>query len=141
MITDKIVLAIDFDGTIVGQKYPEIGPLFKGAKEAINYFYDDGKFIIIIWSTRSGLAEIEMKEFLDKNGIKYHYINENCDEFKAVLHEPEGKKIYYDILVDDRAIDEYGIEYNDDWNLIWHLIGDKARLIEIAYNKSKEDGK
>ena len=42
-----MIIAIDFDGTIVENKYPKIGTLRKGAKAVINRLYDSGHFIII----------------------------------------------------------------------------------------------
>ena len=49
-----MILAIDFDGTIVMDKYPEIGEMIEGAKTAINQLHADG-YEIIIWSCRAGL--------------------------------------------------------------------------------------
>ena len=37
-----MIIAIDFDGTIVEHEFPKIGPLKKGAKETINKWYEEG---------------------------------------------------------------------------------------------------
>ena len=48
-----MVLAIDFDGCIVEETYPEIGELRKDAKKIINQLVQDGHYIII-WTCRTG---------------------------------------------------------------------------------------
>jgi hypothetical protein len=86
-------IAIDFDGTIVEHEFPAIGKIKEGAKEVINRLYED--YTIVISSCRTsrmfngdGKAEenpkfLEMKRFLDDNGIKYDRIDMG-DEGKVV---------------------------------------------------------
>ena len=111
MIADRYIVAIDFDGTIVEQQVPpSIGVLFEDAKAAINKLYDSGNYVIIIWSVRVNKDEEDMIKFLDDNGIKYHYVNRNCDEFLKLLDEKNGgfevpRKIYYDAAIDDRNVE------------------------------------
>lgn len=47
-----MIFAIDFDGTIVEHKYPEIGALKPSAKQVINELYGKGHYIII-WRSRN----------------------------------------------------------------------------------------
>lgn len=103
----KMIVAIDFDGTIVKHEFPKIGPLLPGAKEKINFWYDNNLFAIIIWTCRGGKYLEEMKEFLDKEGIKYHKINENAFPSKDFNPYP---KIYADFYIDDRAVKFEGWE-------------------------------
>jgi len=125
MIENKLVIAIDFDGTIVSHAYPKIGELYKYAKESINWLYDSGRFYIIIWSCRAGQDEVDMIEFLNEKGIKYHAINENCQEFLTKCEAEKcgtPRKIYYDILVDDRSLWGYSIDFSYEWPQIVNLI-------------------
>jgi len=129
MLSDKLVLAIDFDGTIVSHNYPEMGELFTHAKECINELYDSGKYYIIIWSCRTNQNEADMIKFLNENGIRYHSINENCPEFIAKCELVKcglPRKLYYDILVDDRSLWGYCINFEFEWPMI-------KRLIETEY--------
>ena len=48
----KLILAIDFDGTIVQNNYPDIGYLKEHAKQAINSLHDNLKCQIVIWTCR-----------------------------------------------------------------------------------------
>lgn len=113
------ILAIDFDGTIVEQNYPEMGALRENAKEVINRLYDEGH-TILIWTVRSRTDQAvqKMKNFLDENQIKYHTINENAD---SILNDPTwsdfSRKIYADLYIDDR-----GIAGLPSWDSIYRII-------------------
>jgi len=96
----KLILAIDFDGTIVENKFPDIGKLKHNAKEVINYLYDF--CFIIIYTCRGGSELVEAKNFLDREGIKYHKINENAP-FDMIGFLPTSK-IYADIYIDDKNL-------------------------------------
>ncbi len=101
METDRIILAIDFDGTIV-----KPGPdnyklddfeLMPNAKSVLKDLYK--KAYLILWTCRQGKELEKALKFLKKNGIKFHKINENVDtlDFKT------SDKIFADIYFDDRA--------------------------------------
>lgn len=108
----SLMIAIDFDGTIVDHAYPEIGALRDNARDVINELYDRGHRIII-WTARMSKYLTDVSEFLALNDIKYHKINKNLDDspFKT------WPKIAYDIIIDDRNIG--GIP---PWNDILELI-------------------
>lgn len=113
-----MIIAIDFDGTMIDQADPDKGDIVMilkpDAKEAVNRLFSDGHQIII-WSCR-GVSHglVEMKNFLDENGIKYHKINENSDLCDIPVPYP---KIQADIWIDDKGIN--GIP---EWNKIYDKI-------------------
>ncbi len=96
-----MILAIDFDGTIVEHKYPQIGAEIPGACETIRDLYAAGHKIII-WTCRTlTLPEPgihEMIGWLDGNGVPYHAIN--CNTFGAEFYSMP--KIYADVYIDDK---------------------------------------
>jgi len=100
LCVNKLVLAIDFDGTISSENYPGIGTLRRGAKESINGWYNDGHTIIIN-SCRSGKYEVDMIEFLEASGIKYHEVNNNSPH-RIDLYARDCRKIGADIYIDDK---------------------------------------
>ena len=105
----KIIIAIDFDGTIVSHKFPRIGDLMLNARKVINKLYNQG-FYIIIWTCRGEKSLCEMIDFLSDAKILYHKINENAP-YEMIKFKP-APKIYYDILIDDRNIGGFvGWEY------------------------------
>lgn len=95
-------VAIDFDGTIVEDAYPEIGRLFYNAKEVINKLYDEGHDIIIN-TCRAGIFEGNVYTFLKDNGIKYSYINSNLPRDIEKFGQ-DCRKISADIYIDDKNI-------------------------------------
>ena len=91
----KLVVAVDFDDTIYdfhnkGRKYNCVISLLKKIKP---YAY------IVIFSASSKERYGEIKEYCSRIGLTIDSINENI----AGLNLPKGKKIYYNILLDDRA--------------------------------------
>jgi len=120
-----LIIAIDFDGTIVqknedGDLTPRV--LLPNAKEVINWIYKTNT--VIIWTCRTDL--IQVKDFLNSNGIKFHKINENAD----TLDFSTGRKVYADCYIDDRGI---GIYKNIDWLSIKNFI--KLLLKEQLINE------
>ena len=87
--------AFDFDGTIVKNKFPDIGDINKSVVDIIKKLYKNMSNIIIIWTCRSGNMENQARYFLLSNGIPFDFINENplvdftCSN-KVFAHE------YYD---------------------------------------------
>lgn len=115
-----MIIAIDFDGTIVDHEFPGIGKLKPNVKEVINRLHNEGH-TIIIWTCRTTQKEPTeestifcAKEFLDRWGIKFHTINNN-DPRNSFQPAP---KIYADVYIDDRNLG--GIP--EDWEDIYKII-------------------
>lgn len=97
-----MILAVDFDGTIVEQRYPAIGPLMPNAVESINRLYDDGHYIII-WTSRDGAPLLEAINFLLHEGVKFHRVNDgNADNIAQ--YGSNSRKVYAHRYIDDRNI-------------------------------------
>ena len=116
----KLVIAIDFDGTIVTNKYPDIGYLKRNAKKVINELFDEGHNIIIN-SCRQGREEREMVEFLIDNEIKFDGVNENLG-YRIEEYGNDCRKIGADIYIDDKAYPCNII----NWNEIYRFVSCKA---------------
>lgn len=100
------ILAIDFDDTIADTSYPEIHGLKKDAREYINKLYSD-EWYIIIWTCRANNDNSKMPynmmfEFLQKEGINYHKINEQHDGLLDFFGDT--RKISADYYIDDKNI-------------------------------------
>lgn len=96
------ILAIDFDGTIVEDQFPGIGKMIPGAKETINELYALG-YEIIIWTSRTHIRMLEAVEWLAKNGIKYHRINESSPANLRMYGNVDTRKIFAHMYIDDRG--------------------------------------
>jgi len=114
------IIAIDFDGTIVQDKYPDIGNPYPGAIQAINELYDDG-YCIIIDSCRARDKEDEMIDWLNRNGVKYCHCNENC-RILIRRYSTDCRKISADIYIDDKSLFAPNMENPNQWDIIKNMI-------------------
>lgn len=69
--------AFDFDGTIVENKFPEIGNIIDGTVKKLNEIYLELENIIVIWTCRGQDYTNQMRQFLLKSKIPFDFINEN----------------------------------------------------------------
>ena len=88
----KLILSVDFDGTIAELAWPEVGALRKDADTYINLLYNEGHTIIIN-TCRTGKYERMAQHFLDYHGIKNHSINNHCTKH-IKLYKQHIKHIY-----------------------------------------------
>ena len=95
----RLRIAIDFDGTIVSLRYPEIGMLIEGV-EYINEWYKH--HTIIVNTCRSGEHAEAAEKFLINNGIKFHLFNENDPEL-INIYGSDTRKISADYYPDDKS--------------------------------------
>ena len=95
-----MIFAIDFDGTIVADAYPEIGHLNVLAE----YFIRDLKargHTFILWTNRCGKHLEEAVAFLKANGLAPDYVNVNVPELIERFGN-DCRKVYADCYIDDR---------------------------------------
>ena len=127
-----MIIATDFDDTIVYSDYPQIGELIPFAKDVINHLWQRGHTIIIN-SCRTGEAENAMKFFLIYNEIKYDYINENSPR-KIKQYGTDTRKISCDINIDDTNFlikRDMHLEGKDIvQESIWQVINDSMMFME-----------
>lgn len=99
---DKIrTLAVDFDGTLVENKYPQIGePLRFGFNTLIKMQRDGWKIILL--TMREGLLLEEAIKFSAKQGLIFDAVNEN--PFWKHKDEEPKRKIHADIYIDDHGL-------------------------------------
>jgi len=100
-----MILAIDFDGTIVHNKFPAIGELLPNSKEVINQLYDNGHYIII-WTSRDGAELLKAINFLIHTGIKFHRINDN-NPVNTEKYGSNSRKVYAHMYIDDHNMEGF----------------------------------
>ena len=100
-ISSNSIIAVDFDGTIVEDKYPKIGAPQLFAFETLKKIQEKGHRLVL-WTVRSGESLEEAVEFCKKNGIEFYAVNKNYPE--EVLDGKTARKIYADVFIDDRNI-------------------------------------
>ncbi|TXE16516.1 hydrolase [Psychroserpens burtonensis] len=98
---DKLVIAIDFDGTIVEDAFPKVGKPRIFAFETMKRLQQDGHRVIL-WTYRSGSKLDDAVDFCKDNGITFYAVNQSFPEEK--YDNSVSRKIYADIYIDDRNI-------------------------------------
>jgi hypothetical protein len=95
-------IAVDFDGTIVEHKYPEIGKEILFAFETLRALQEQGHQLIL-WTFRSGKELDEAVEYCRRNGVEFYAINASYPE-EEFDEDYDSRKIDADIFIDDRNI-------------------------------------
>lgn len=94
-------IAMDFDGTLVDDKFPLIGNINKSVWDAAVLAQKDGAKLIL-WTCRNDDALKQAVDFCAERGLHFDAINDNLDEVK-ILYSGNTRKVFADIYVDDRA--------------------------------------
>ena len=117
-----MIIAVDFDGTIVKHEYPEIGKEIPFATDVIKLLQEEGHRIIL-WTYRSGRELNEAVEFCKKKGVEFYAINKNYPEenFDGSM----SRKINADIYIDDRNFG--GLP---EWSTIYQSLTKKSGTIK-----------
>ncbi len=96
----SLILAIDFDGTIVEDRYPAIGKPMPFAFDTLKKLESDGHRLIL-WTYRTGKKLEEAVEFCRQNDLEFYAVNRSFPEEDA-LDPVNGRKIHADLFIDDR---------------------------------------
>ncbi|WP_298536136.1 BT0820 family HAD-type phosphatase [uncultured Algibacter sp.] len=110
---DTLIIAVDFDGTIVEDAYPKVGKPMIFAFETLKKLQEDGHRLIL-WTYRCGDRLDEAVEFCKDNGIIFYAVNNSFSEEK--YDNSISRKINADIFIDDRNIGGFpgwGVVYQE----------------------------
>ncbi|WP_439151443.1 BT0820 family HAD-type phosphatase [Winogradskyella sp.] len=124
---DRLIIAVDFDGTIVEDAYPKIGKTRIFAFETLKRLQKDGHRLIL-WTYRSGTKLQEAVDFCKNNGIDFYAVNASFPEEK--FDYSRSRKIHADLFIDDRNIG--GIL---GWGEIYQMITNETPNIKGAKRK------
>ena len=124
-------IAVDFDGTIVEHKYPEIGNERPFATYTLRKLIED-RHRLILWTVRRGKELQEAVDWCKERGVEFYAVNRNFPEETV---EPHGgySKINAELFIDDCNLG--GIP---DWGKIYHMINEGKSWKEI-YAESNEE--
>ena len=98
---NRLIIAVDFDGTIVDDGYPGIGKTRIFAFETLKRLQEDGHRLIL-WTYRYGIKLQEAVDFCKENGIEFYAVNASFPEEK--FDYSRSRKIHADLFIDDRNI-------------------------------------
>jgi hydroxymethylpyrimidine pyrophosphatase-like HAD family hydrolase len=130
-----MLIAVDFDGTIVEHRYPAIGKVKLFAFDTLKALQKQGHQLIL-WTFRSGKELDEAVEFCRKNGIEFYAVNKSYpeEEFTPDI----SRKINADLFIDDRNLGGF-----IGWGEVWHMINnnaseDEKMRFDDAYSRAEK---
>ena len=98
-----MTIAVDFDGTIVEHRYPEIGEEIPFATETLKMLIKD-RHRLILWSVREGELLDEAVEWCRQRGVEFYAVNRDYPEEEKEKNNHFSRKLKADLFIDDRII-------------------------------------
>lgn len=108
-------IAVDFDGTIVEHKYPEIGKELLFAFDTLKALQKQ-RHLLVLWTYRSGKELEEAVEYCRQNGIEFYAVNKSYPE-EEFDETHASRKIEADLFIDDRNVGGF-----PGWGEIYQMI-------------------
>ena len=117
-----MIIAVDFDGTIVQHKYPEIGSEIPFATATIRRLIEE-QHQVILWTVRQGQLLQDAVDWCKEHGIEFYAVNKSYPEEEA---NSGYAKVNAELFIDDRNLG--GLP---DWGNIYRMIKEKKTWRDI----------
>lgn len=127
-----MIIAIDFDGTIVEHKYPGIGKEIPFAIETLKKLQKDNHKLIL-WTVREDELLDEAINFCKERGLEFYAVNSNYPEEKD-SHNHFSRKLKADLFIDDRNLG--GLP---DWGVIYRMVSERLSYEDIYSESDMEE--
>ena len=115
-----MLIAVDFDGTIVTHKYPAIGEEIPFAVDTLKMLRQDGHKLIL-WSVREGELLDAAVQWCHERGLEFYAVNSNYPQGALFADRSDkSNKVIADIYIDDKNLG--GLP---DWGTIYEMISNK----------------
>src|SRR5690554_461369 len=125
-----MVIAVDFDGTIVEHAYPEIGRPIPFAIETLLQLQKDNHKLIL-WTVREGELLQDAIDYCAERGLYFYAENAN---YPGENRADAARKLGVDMFIDDRNLG--GLP---DWGVIYQAVKatqDKGNALRIMASQS-----
>lgn len=129
-----MVIAVDFDGTIVEHKYPAIGEERPYATEILKMLIAD-RHKLILWTVREGKLLDEAIKWCADRGVTFYAVNSDSSEmFKEAKDKNFSCKLNAEVFIDDCNVG--GLP---DWPTIYKIISKKRTYKQIIRAQVQEE--
>lgn len=115
------VIAVDFDGCLCTNSWPEIGLPNMRLIEILNAARKSGNKVIL-WTCREGKPLEDAVSWCDEHGLHFDAVNDNIPEMNELFNN-NSRKIGADIYIDDKAM-MVKCPHNDFW--FWADLADSV---------------
>jgi hypothetical protein len=96
----KYIIAVDFDGVIVEEFWPAMGPVITRTVNIIKKLRAEGHKVIL-WTCRTGKQLTDALDFCRLYDLEFDAVNENLPE-TIEKYGGDSRKITADLYFDDR---------------------------------------
>ena len=127
-----MIIAIDFDGTLVEHKYPEIGREIPFAFETLRRLQQD-RHRLILWTVREGRLLDEALAFCRERGIEFYAVNRDYPEEEKGANRHYSRKLKADLFIDDRNLG--GLP---DWGTLYEMVTQKLSYEDLMRKYEEE---
>lgn len=128
-----MIIAVDFDGTIVEHRYPAIGREIPFAFATLRKLMEE-RNQLILWTVREGALLDEAVEFCRKNGVEFYAVNSNyAEETPKENVMMSCRKVRADLYIDDRNLG--GLP---DWGAVYEMVHNHWTYTE--YTEAVQNG-
>ncbi len=132
------IYAIDFDGTLCENKYPDIGQPIQEVVDYIRSAQAEGNRVIL-WTYRVRDRLQAAVDWCAEKGIVFDAVNENLQEI-VEYYGGDSRKVSADFYIDDRAISVSGIkDGSEEVRKIRDQIQRRAFLSELKTRSESEE--
>ena len=121
-----MLIAVDFDGTIVTHKYPAIGEEIPFAVNTLKMLRQDGHKLIL-WSVREGELLDAAVQWCHERGLEFYAVNRDYPEETTDNNPHFSRKLKVDVFIDDRNIG--GLP---DWGTIYQMIKNRHTWNDVV---------
>lgn len=118
-------IAVDFDGTVVEHRYPEIGEELPFATETLRMLIKD-HHRLILWTVREGELLQQAIDWCHERGVDFWAVNRDYPEEEEEKNNHFSRKLKADYFIDDR-----GIAGLPGWGEIYRIITEHTTYTQI----------
>ena len=111
-----MTIGVDFDGTIVEDRFPEIGPEIPFATDTLKMLVKE-HHRLILWTVREGKYLEDAVNWCRERGVEFYAVNRDYPEETTGNNQHFSRKIKADVWIDDRNLG--GLP---DWGTIYRMI-------------------
>lgn len=99
-----MIVAVDFDGVLCRDEFPEIGAPNYRMVSLVREIADAGHEVVL-WTSRADDRLVEVVRWCEDRGLHFCAVNDNAPSNKAKYESeyPNGtRKVYADVYLDDK---------------------------------------
>lgn len=128
-LDNALTIAVDFDGTIVEHRYPEIGKEMLYAFLTLKALQSKGHRLIL-WTYRAGKYLDDAVQYCKENGLEFYAVNRSHPDER--MSSSISRKIDADLFIDDRNVGGFL-----GWTEVWQMIHPEDGELNLQYTNTE----